>query len=43
MVKIKNALFFGLPGNPVSAAVTFQIFIIPAIRENITDASTLQS
>tara|TARA_B110000305_G_scaffold211092_1_gene245255 strand:- start:1094 stop:1969 length:876 start_codon:yes stop_codon:yes gene_type:complete len=31
--KIKNALFFGLPGNPVSAAVTFQIFIIPAIRK----------
>ncbi|MBT5644017.1 MAG: molybdopterin molybdotransferase MoeA [Gammaproteobacteria bacterium] len=30
--KINNASFFGLPGNPVSAAVTFQIFIIPAIR-----------
>ena len=30
--KIDNASFFGLPGNPVSAAVTFQIFIIPAIR-----------
>ena len=31
--KINNASFFGLPGNPVSAAVTFQIFIIPAIRK----------
>ena len=31
--KIKNASFFGLPGNPVSAAVTFQIFIIPAIKK----------
>ena len=31
--KINNASFFGLPGNPVSAAVTFQIFIIPAIKK----------
>ena len=31
--KINNTLFFGLPGNPVSAAVTFQIFIIPAIKK----------
>ena len=31
--KINNASFFGLPGNPVSAAVTFQIFIIPAINK----------
>jgi molybdopterin molybdotransferase len=31
--KINKASFFGLPGNPVSAAVTFQIFIIPAIKK----------
>jgi len=31
--KINNASFFGLPGNPVSAAVTSQIFIIPAIKK----------
>ena len=31
--KINNTSFFGLPGNPVSAAVTFQIFIIPAIKK----------
>ena len=41
--KIKNSLFFGLPGNPVSAAVTFQIFIIPAIRKilQMPDSSKL--
>ena len=27
-----GALFFGLPGNPVSAAVTFELFGRPAIR-----------
>ena len=31
--KIKNSLFFGLPGNPVSAAVTFQLFVMPAINK----------
>jgi len=31
--QIKNAYFFGLPGNPVSAMVTFYQFIQPAIRE----------
>lgn len=24
--------FFGLPGNPVSAFVTFHLFVLPAIR-----------
>lgn len=28
-----NALFFGLPGNPVSSLVTFEVFIRPAIRQ----------
>ena len=27
-----DSLFFGLPGNPVSVMVTFQIFVKPAIR-----------
>ncbi len=31
--KIKNSYFFGLPGNPVSAAITFQLFVIPAIHQ----------
>ena len=29
--KINDSYFFGLPGNPVSAAVTFQLFVVPAI------------
>lgn len=31
--QIKNAFFFGLPGNPVSAMVTFYQCVQPAIRE----------
>jgi molybdopterin molybdotransferase len=27
----KNAMVFGLPGNPVSTMVTFQLFVVPAI------------
>ncbi len=33
--KIGKSLFFGLPGNPVSAAVTFELFVIPAINKII--------
>lgn len=29
---VGDALFFGLPGNPVSAAVTAVLFVLPAIR-----------
>lgn len=29
--RCRNTLIFGLPGNPVSTMVTFQIFVIPAI------------
>ncbi len=29
---ISNALFFGLPGNPVSVMVTFYQFVTPALR-----------
>jgi molybdopterin molybdotransferase len=28
-----NALFFGLPGNPVSSLVTFELFVRPVIRK----------
>ena len=31
--KIKNALFFGLPGNPVSVMVTFYMFVQPALKK----------
>lgn len=31
--KLGSSLFFGLPGNPVSVMVTFQIFLKPAIRQ----------
>jgi molybdopterin molybdotransferase len=30
--KIKDAYFFGLPGNPVSVMVTFYLFVQPALR-----------
>jgi molybdopterin molybdotransferase len=28
----ERTLVFGLPGNPVSAIVTFQLFVVPALR-----------
>jgi len=31
--QLGNAVFFGLPGNPVSAMVTFYQFVLPAIRK----------
>ncbi len=31
--KIKNAWFFGLPGNPVSVMVTFYMFVQPALTK----------
>jgi molybdopterin molybdotransferase len=30
--RVKDAYFFGLPGNPVSVMVTFYIFVQPALR-----------
>ena len=30
--KLDDSLFFGLPGNPVSVMVTFQIFVKPAVQ-----------
>lgn len=31
--KINNALFFGLPGNPVSVMVAFYQFVLPALQQ----------
>ena len=30
--KIKDTIFFGLPGNPVSVMITFLIFVLPCIK-----------
>ena len=44
--RIKNACFFGLPGNPVSVMVTFYQFVQPALRklmgENKTEVITMK-
>jgi molybdopterin molybdotransferase len=34
-----NTYFFGLPGNPVSTSVTFNVFVRPAIRKMQGDSS----
>ncbi|HEX5734534.1 MAG TPA: gephyrin-like molybdotransferase Glp [Blastocatellia bacterium] len=36
-----NTYFFGLPGNPVSTSVTFNVFVRPAIRKLQGDLSPL--
>ena len=33
--KLKNKLFFGLPGNPISCAAGFRFFIYPLIRNSL--------
>lgn len=38
--KIENALFFGLPGNPVSVMVTFYQFVQPALKRMLGQADT---
>lgn len=37
---IGDSLFFGLPGNPVSVMVMFQIFVRPALKRLAGEAST---
>lgn len=32
VARIENSLLFGLPGNPISAIVTFMLFVAPTIR-----------
>ena len=37
--RLANTYFFGLPGNPVSTSVTFNVFVRPAIRKMQGDNS----
>ena len=37
----QGVFFFGLPGNPVSTAVTFNVFVRPALRKMMGDRSPL--
>jgi molybdopterin molybdotransferase len=45
--ELGNAVFFGLPGNPVSVMVTFYQFVLPAIRkmtgESLNDPLLVQA
>ncbi|NKB37057.1 MAG: molybdopterin molybdenumtransferase MoeA [Gammaproteobacteria bacterium] len=38
--RVKNACFFGLPGNPVSVMVTFYQFVQPALRTLMGETQT---
>ncbi len=38
--KLGASLFFGLPGNPVSVMVTFEIFVKPALRQLAGEIAT---
>ncbi|HHB92915.1 MAG TPA: molybdopterin molybdenumtransferase MoeA [Thioploca sp.] len=40
--KLKDSAFFGLPGNPVSALVTFYQFVQPALRHMMGQNTTTQ-
>jgi len=39
--KVQRALFFGLPGNPVSVMATFYQFVLPALRQLMGEPDTL--
>jgi molybdenum cofactor synthesis domain-containing protein len=39
--KLGSTFFFGLPGNPVSTSVTFNVFVRPAIRRMLGDRNPL--
>ena len=38
--RVNDAVFFGLPGNPVSVMVTFYLFVQPALRKLMGDLHT---
>jgi molybdopterin molybdotransferase len=40
---VRGRAFFGLPGNPVSALVSFAVFVAPAIRKALGRSSALTS
>ena len=39
--KLKDSIFFGLPGNPVSVMVTFYQFVLPALKRLMGEDDTL--
>lgn len=39
--RIKDAIFFGLPGNPVSVMVTFYGFVLPALKRMMGQKQTM--
>jgi molybdopterin molybdotransferase len=39
--RIKEAVFFGLPGNPVSVMVTFYEFVLPALKRMMGQKQTM--
>lgn len=41
--KGRRKLFFGLPGNPVSATVTCRLFVLPALRKMSGDDKPIQA
>lgn len=38
--RVRDAVFFGLPGNPVSVMVTFYFFVQPALRKMMGESAT---
>lgn len=41
LARLGGALYFGLPGNPVSCMVSFLLFIAPAIRKAMGESGTV--
>lgn len=41
--KINNAIFFGLPGNPVSVMATFYIFALPTLKRLMGQTDVMQA
>ncbi len=39
--RVRNRLYFGLPGNPVSCMVSFLLFIAPALRKAMGQKNTI--
>lgn len=39
----EKKLFFGLPGNPVSAIVTFNLYVVPSMRKMCADPNAVKT
>jgi molybdopterin molybdotransferase len=39
--QLRNRLYFGLPGNPVSCMVSFHLFVVPALRKAMGERGPL--